>query len=130
MPAALLLIPLIPALIGGIFLTVATTMRRHVQGWVSTQGLVVEHSGLMMPVFVFRDHRGAEHRVRMVRGSDGFPPSVGTVVPVRYDPQAPARARIDTPGYSGVVYVWVGWVLVGIAVAAEVVLASAYVATR
>lgn len=130
MPAALLLIPLVPALIGGVFLTIAAGMRRHVRDWVRTQGLVVEHSGLMMPVFVFRDHRGAEHRVRMVRGSDGFPPSPGTVVPVRYDPQAPARARIDTAGYSGVVYVWVGWILVGVAVALEVVLVSLYLATR
>lgn len=128
MPAALLLIPLVPALVGTVFLVIAGAMRRHVQGWARTQGVVVGHGGRMMPVFAFRDHRGAEHRVQMMRGSDGFPPSPGTTVPVLYDPQAPARARIDTAGYSGVVYVWVGWVLVGVAVALEVALLSLYLA--
>ena len=135
MPAPVLLAPLIPLVIGAIFHAIGTTMAVTTRDWIRTTGVVVPNEpGTFLPgrkpSFAWRDATGVEHRRTALSAGGGFPPRIGSHVPIAYDPDNPSYGRIDTFGHSGRVYLVVAWLLIAVAVVAEVALLAAYVATR
>ncbi len=135
MPAPVLLAPLIPLVIGAVFYAIGKTMAVSTRDWVRTTGVVVPNEpGTVLPgrkpSFAWRDATGVEHRRTALSAGGGFPPRIGSTVPIAYDPDNPAYGRIDTYGHSGRVYLLVAWLAIGLAVVAEVALLAAYVATR
>jgi len=111
---------LVPLILGGvatglgvIFTGIAVIRRRMTRDWTPTTGIVVDrrtgradsaHGGRGMaaiyPTFRWEDQHGRVHqRTSMMRASLG--PKPGAQVPVRFDPDEPSRAMIDTYVQSG-----------------------------
>lgn len=122
-------------LLGMIFVAIGTTRVRRARHWVSTTGQVINRRGDPLagtfparhPTFRWRDASGAEYRHTSSVYSS-FGPRPGKLVPVKYDPQSPSRAVIDTFVQSGRIFTVIGIVIpvVGIFVGSFVwVLASA-----
>ncbi len=106
------LVPLIlggvATLLGVVFTGIAVIRRRMTRGWTSTTGTVVDRRtgrtdggmAAIYPTFRWEDQDGRVHqRTSMMRASLG--PKPGAQVPVRFDPDEPSRAMIDTYVQSG-----------------------------
>jgi hypothetical protein len=95
---------------------------RMMRNWVRTTGQVTTRRGGLSealpagsPTFRWQDHTGREfHRTSLV--SSSFGPRAGTLVPVRYDPNNPQRAIIDTFVQGGRIFVLIGAIIAVIAV--------------
>jgi len=113
---------------GGIVLVLAaipiaigTIRMRMTRGWVTTTGQVINRRGDPLasrmaasnPTFRWRDASGAEHR-RTSTINASFGPGPGKLVPVKYDPQNPSRAIIDSFVQSGQIFTVIG---IGLALA-------------
>lgn len=106
------LVPLIlggvATVLGAIFTGIAVIRRRMTRGWTPTTGTVVDRRtgrtdggmAAIYPTFRWQDQDGRVHqRTSMMRASLG--PKPGAQVPVRFDPDDPSRAMIDTYVQSG-----------------------------
>ena len=106
------LVPLIlggvATLLGVIFTGIAVIRRRMTRDWTPTTGTVVDRRtgrtdggmAAIYPTFRWEDQDGRVHqRTSMMRASLG--PKPGAQVPVRFDPDEPSRAMIDTYVQSG-----------------------------
>ena len=106
------LVPLIlggvATLLGLVFTGIGMIRGRMVRGWTPTTGIVVDRRtgrtdggmAAIYPTFRWEDHHGQVHqRTSMMRASLG--PRPGSQVPVRFDPDDPSRAMIDTYVQSG-----------------------------
>lgn len=120
-----LLIGGVGSLLGLVFLGLGSLRCRMIRGWTRTSGIVVNRDGsttggpAIYPTFRWRDQHGQEHqRTSAVRASLG--PSPGKQVTVLFDPDQPSRAVIDSIAQSGQIFVVIGWVILGIAVVASV----------
>lgn len=115
-------------LFGGIFVAIGLIRMRMVRGWVSTTGMIVDKGGLLggvpaqYPTYRWRDATGREHQ-HTSSVSSSLGPRPGTLVEVRYDPQAPDRGMLTGLVQSGWVFVIVGGVIIAAAVIAAIVLA-------
>jgi len=119
---ALWLIGLAPLAVGAVFVALGWMRGRMTRDWVTTEGMVVNRDGsadrgmpAYYPTFAWRDHHGVEHR-RTSNVGASLQPSPGTRVRVRYDPEAPERAVMDTFSQSGKVFYLVGWIVIGLTV--------------
>ena len=106
---------LVPLIIGGvatllgvIFTGIAVIRRRMTRDWTPATGTVVDRRtgrtdggmAAIYPTFRWEDQDGRTHqRTSMMRASLG--PRPGAQVPVRFDPDEPSRAMIDTYVQSG-----------------------------
>ncbi|MDQ1537836.1 MAG: hypothetical protein QOE58_2229 [Actinomycetota bacterium] len=123
------------AIIGGVFLLLAaifiaigTIRTRMTRGWMTTTGQVINRRGDPLasslpasnPTFRWRDASGAEHR-RTSTVNASFGPRPGKLVPVKYDPQNPSRAVIDSFVQSGQIFT-----VIGISLAVAGVLGASY----
>ena len=106
---------LVPLILGGvatglgvIFTGIAVIRRRMTRDWTPTTGTVVDRRtgrtdvgmAAIYPTFRWEDQHGRVHqRTSMMRASLG--PKPGAQVPVRFDPDEPSRAMIDTYVQSG-----------------------------
>ena len=112
---------LAPLILGGVltflgivFLTIGVLRGRMTRSWKLTTGIIVNRrdggtSGIpaLYPTFRWRDEQGREHqRTSIVRATLG--PAPGKLVPVRFDPNSPNRAVIDSTVQSGRVFVIIG----------------------
>lgn len=104
--------------LAAVFFLIAHVRTRMTREWVRTTGVVVDQrSGradrgmtAIYPTFQWRDQHGDVHQhTSSVRQSLG--PSPGTQVPVRYDPQRPQRAMIDSTVQSGRIFYGIAAVL-------------------
>jgi len=121
----------IPAALGLVFVGVGLALSRRSRHWTPTEGVVVDRrSGradrgmtALYPTFQWRDANGEVHQhTSSVRQSLG--PSPGTVVPVRYDPDRPDRAMIDTYVQGGRIFLHIGVALLAAAVLALTVVTT------
>lgn len=120
----------VPVLLGVVFLTIGRVMTRRSRGWTRTTGVVVERrSGRAdrgslspYPTFQWQDQHGEVHQ-HTSNVKQSLAPRPGTAVPVRYDPESPSRAHIDTYVQSGRIFVHlgVGLLALGVVVLAGVV---------
>jgi hypothetical protein len=118
-----LIIGLVPLLLGVIFASIGLLRRRMMRDWVPTTGQVINRRGdplatrmpARAPTFRWRDASGAEHRrTSLVNAS--FGPGPGKLVQVRYDPQDPSRAMIDSFVQSGTLFTIIGIVMAAMGV--------------
>ena len=113
---------LVPLILGGVLtllgvvlLGIGAIRGRMMHDWTRTTGVVVSRrtgrtDGSMRaiyPTFQWEDDQGRPHqRTSMVRASLG--PKPGTQVPVRFDPDEPSRAMIDSFVQSGRILIAIG----------------------
>lgn len=106
---------LVPLILGGVatglgmvFTAIALIRTRMTRSWTVTTGIVVNRRtgraeggmAAIYPTFQWQDQHGRVHqRTSMLRASLG--PRPGAPVPVRFDPDEPSRAMIDTYVQSG-----------------------------
>jgi hypothetical protein len=107
-------------LLGAVFTGIAAIRSRMMRDWTRTTGVVVsrrtgraDSAGGMggmpaiYPTFRWEDQQGRVHqRTSMMRASLG--PKPGTQVPVRFDPDEPSRAMIDSFVQSGRILLAIG----------------------
>lgn len=119
---------LVPLILGGVaaglglvFTAIAAIRTRMIRDWTRTTGVVVNRrtgrpDGAMAsiyPTFQWQDANGRMHqRTSMMRASLG--PRPGAQVPVRFDPQEPSRAMIDSFVQSGRIMFAIGGVLLSL----------------
>jgi hypothetical protein len=103
------------SLLGAVFTGIATVRSRMMRDWTRTMGVVVSRrtgradGGMpaIYPTFRWKDHEGRAHqRTSLVRASLG--PKPGAHVPVRFDPDDPSRAMIDSFVQSGRIFYAIG----------------------
>ena len=107
-------------LLATIFIALGTIRRRMARDWVTTTGQVINQRGdplaSRMPAryttFRWRDASGAEYR-RTSSVSASLGPAPGKLVPVKYDPNDPSRAVIDSFVQGGQIFTIIG---IGVAV--------------
>jgi hypothetical protein len=134
------LVPLIlggvATLLGLVFTGIGVIRGRMVRDWMPTTGIVVSRRtgradggmAAIYPTFRWEDQHGRVHqRTSMVRASLG--PRPGTHVPVRFDPDDPSRAMIDTYVQSGRIFYAIGGALLGLGVVVLLVAGWAAVIT-
>jgi hypothetical protein len=109
-------------LIGLVFITIGWLRGRMVRGWTSTTGMIVNRDGSttgmpgLYPTFQWRDQQGQEHRhTSIVQASLG--PKPGKTVQVLYDPEEPSRGIINSAVQSGRIFLLIGGIIAGLAVA-------------
>lgn len=107
----------IAILLGLIFFLIGTIRRRMTRGWVSTTGQVISKRGdplsgmpARYPTFRWQDANGVEHQRTSNMGAS-LGPRPGTLVPVKYDPDNPSRAMIDSSVQGGQLFVVLGIVI-------------------
>ncbi len=121
------LVPLIlggvATLLGVVFTGISVVRRRMTRGWTPTTGTVVDRRtgrtdggiAAIYPTFRWEDQHGRVHqRTSMMRASLG--PRPGAEVPVRFDPDEPSRAMIDTYVQSGRILFAIGGGLLALGV--------------
>ncbi len=115
--------------LGGLFTLIGYLRGRMTRGWLPTTGVVVRRrtgdiSGGMAelwPTFQWQDQHGQVHqRTSNVRASLG--PSPGKHVPVRFDPDQPSRAIIDSMAQNGQLFFLIGITVMAVGVLGGVVL--------
>ncbi len=101
--------------LGLIFTAIAVIRTRMTSDWTPTTGVVVDRrtgradGGMpaIYPTFRWEDKEGRVHqRTSMMRASLG--PKPGAQVPVRFDPDEPSRAMIDSFVQSGRIFFAIG----------------------
>lgn len=122
MPAWIPFLSAIPLLLGAIFWTIGSVIhKRGSSSWPLAQGIVVP-SGFNFPQYEWRSPDGVFRRGHtMVRSMPLFP---GKQVTVAYDPSDYSRFRLDGPAQSGLVFIIVGWAIIGLGVVAAVLLTA------
>ncbi len=105
----------VPVAIGLVFLAIGLVRTRTTKDWTRTTGVVVDRrtgradtgSAALYPTFQWQDQHGEVHQhTSGIRQS--LAPRPGRAVPVRYDPQDPSRAVIDTVVQGGRLFTWIG----------------------
>lgn len=128
-------------LLGAVFTSIAVIRSRMMRDWTRTTGVVVSrrtgrsdsaHGGggmaAIYPTFQWQDHEGRVHqRTSMMRASLG--PKPGTQVHVRFDPDEPSRAMIDSYVQSGRILYPIGGGAAALGLVLLLVAASVAVAT-
>jgi hypothetical protein len=107
-------------LLATIFIAIGSIRRRMARNWVTTTGQVINQHGdplaSRMPAryttFRWQDASGAEYR-RTSNVSTSLGPAPGKLVPVKYDPNDPSRAVIDSFVQGGQIFTTIG---IGLAV--------------
>lgn len=102
-------------LLATIFIALGTIRRRMARDWVTTTGQVINQRGdplasrlpARYTTFRWRDASGAEYR-RTSSVNASFGPRAGTLVPVKYDPNDPSRAVIDSFVQGGQIFTIIG----------------------
>lgn len=117
----------IGALLGLVFIAIGWLRGRMVRGWTRTTGMIVNRDGsttgmpALYPTFQWRDQQGQEHRhTSIVRASLG--PRPGKLVEVLYDPDEPSRGVINSAVQSGRIFLVIGGLIAGLAIALAVFL--------
>jgi len=112
----------IGVLLGLVFITIGWLRGRMVRGWTSTTGMIVNRDGsttglpALYPTFQWRDQHGEDHRhTSIVRATLG--PKPGKLVQVLYDPDDPSRGIINSAVQSGRIFLVLGSIIAGLAVA-------------
>jgi len=98
---------------GAILFAIGSIRNRSMRYWTATTGKVVNPGGrtsgvpALYPTFRWFDQHGVEHqRTSSMRA--GFGPRPGTLVPIRYDPECPSSAMIDSTAQNGRILLYVG----------------------
>ena len=128
----------VPLILGGVaaglgvlFTGIAVIRGRMTRGWTPTTGTVVDRRtgrtdggmAAIYPTFRWEDQDGRVHqRTSMMRASLG--PKPGAQVPVRFDPDEPSRAMIDTYVQSGRILFAIGGGLAALGLLVLLVAAS------
>ncbi|MDO3409901.1 DUF3592 domain-containing protein [Saccharibacillus sp. CPCC 101409] len=106
-------------LLGIAFTLIGLTMRRRSADWIETEGIIVKQGEILRnfpdrrPTFAYRTKDGSEYmRTSAMSQSPGFWPD--TRVRVKYNPDDPQQAVIDSPAQSGLVFLIIGVVMLPI----------------
>ncbi len=112
-------------MLGSIFLIIGSVIhKRGSSSWPLAQGIVVP-SGFSFPQYEWRSPDGVFRRGHtMVRSMPLF---AGAHVTVAYDPNDFSRFRLDGLAQSGLVFIIIGWTILGLGVLAAVLLTVAAV---
>ena len=109
-----LLIGGIAMLLGLIFILIGRIRHGMTRDWVETQGQVISKHGdplngmtARYPTFRWQDSSGTEHRHTSMMGAS-LGPRPGTLVQVKYDPDNPSRAMINTAVQNGRLFGFIG----------------------
>ena len=123
-------------LLGVVFTGIAVIRSRMMRDWTRTTGVVVSRRtgradggmAAIYPTFRWEDQQGRVHqRTSMMRASLG--PKPGTQIPMRFDPDEPSRAMIDSYVQSGRIFYAIGGGAAALGLVLLLVAASVAIAT-
>lgn len=126
MPSWIPVFAAIPLLLGGIFLTVGILVHKPGSGkWPLAQGVVLPFR-FMGPQYEWRSPDGILRSGRSsVRSIPLFP---GNPVTVAFDPNDFNRFRLEGLARSGLIFIIIGWLLIGLALLVAALLAAMVIA--
>ncbi|MFS0724956.1 DUF3592 domain-containing protein [Paenibacillus sp. 1P07SE] len=120
---------LIPAgvllLLGAVFFSIGMFFRQRMRDWDVTRGIIIKAGSLFpnlpdkYPTFEYVVNGEVYRKTSAISQTPGFWP--GSTVTVKYDPYQPERASIDSMVQSGLIFVILGSVFLGVAVVLAIV---------
>lgn len=103
-----LLIVLIGLLVGSIFLTLGFILKKRINNYRQTNGIIVSNYLSRYTTVEFKDGDGKTYQHKMIFGSPSLPMKRGKKVTVFYNPVNPHQSLIDSFTARGILFFLIG----------------------